>query len=454
MTAHDRRSILVVCILFSLSASLAVAGEPVTQGAPGGKIDYVAKLNELVKKGSDESLNAEPFYEKAFQLCVEPPASVEIRSWPSDLSEEQRLAWKQCVEANAEALRQLRLGTERASYWFQYRGSSLWDNEGLRDISKPRVLFFALTLRTKFEAAQGDMKNAIEDLLTTYRFGLDMKKRLLAWEQLMGIAILGGTWRTGFEILDRVPVDAGLLESLQKRLTALSRDQDLLIDLRYNEITQLDGIQKVYGNWPEKRDPKVIGDEIKQPALAVMAFQLSERKGARVTPAQVRSGMFNHSRAELMQLVREGQAYYEPLMSQTPFQWNRAGVDVDTKWKDFTGGNLVLEIMTPAAQRMAELSFRCRAMRDALLSVLALLRYKQDKAAFPEDWEELVRAGCLPEEPPDPYSEWPLVYRRARGGFVLYSVGADFKDNNGTHSPKWGAEWPGGDYVFWPVPKQ
>jgi hypothetical protein len=65
--------------------------------------------------------------------------------------------------------------------------------------------------------------------------------------------------------------------------------------------------------------------------------------------------------------------------------------------------------------------------------------------------DELVAAGYLAELPMDPYSEWPLVYRRTEGNFMLYSRGADFKDNNGVHSPKWGADARGGDYVFWPV---
>jgi len=111
----------------------------------------------------------------------------------------------------------------------------------------------------------------------------------------------------------------------------------------------------------------------------------------------------------------------------------------------------MLFVLLPAVPHVSEMSSRCRAERGALITTPALLQYKNDKGGFPADLEELVSAGYRSELPMDPYSQWPLVYRRVEGNFVLYSVGADFKDNGGKHDPKWGEKVQGGDFVFWPV---
>jgi len=100
-----------------------------------------------------------------------------------------------------------------------------------RYLSKTRDLFWALALRTKFKAADGNLGDAGDDLLVSLRFGTDLRKRLRLPEQLVGIAISRQTVRTGFQILDRVAITPPLLESLQRRLMELAKD-DVLVDLR------------------------------------------------------------------------------------------------------------------------------------------------------------------------------------------------------------------------------
>jgi hypothetical protein len=62
---------------------------------------------------------------------------------------------------------------------------------------------------------------------------------------------------------------------------------------------------------------------------------------------------------------------------------------------------------------------------------LALLRYKQARGAFPETLAALGLEGLT-----DPYTEEPLHYRPEGQGFVVYSVGEDRKDNDGTAQPE------------------
>jgi len=71
--------------------------------------------------------------------------------------------------------------------------------------------------------------------------------------------------------------------------------------------------------------------------------------------------------------------------------------------------------------------------------------------------QELVKRGYLTELPMDPYSDKPLVYKKTDDGFLLYSVGVNFKDDSGQiardDEGKIREYADEGDWVFWPVPK-
>jgi hypothetical protein len=60
---------------------------------------------------------------------------------------------------------------------------------------------------------------------------------------------------------------------------------------------------------------------------------------------------------------------------------------------------------------------------------LALLQYKQKQGSLPDSLESFKFPNIN-----DPFSDWPLVYKTEGQDFILYSIGPDQKDNNG--SPK------------------
>ncbi|HUU20759.1 MAG TPA: hypothetical protein VMW72_26670 [Sedimentisphaerales bacterium] len=98
---------------------------------------------------------------------------------------------------------------------------------------------------------------------------------------------------------------------------------------------------------------------------------------------------------------------------------------------------------------------------EALLTILALQRWRLDKEDYPDRLEELVKGDYLKQLPNDPYSDKPLIYKKTDDVFTLYSVGENFKDDSGEvlryfrtgEVAKWGF-WGSekyGDAVFWPV---
>jgi hypothetical protein len=111
---------------------------------------------------------------------------------------------------------------------------------------------------------------------------------------------------------------------------------------------------------------------------------------------------------------------------------------------------LMFSISCPGIIRVYELSIRSAAQRRGTLLILAIFRFKAEKARWPASLSE-VKADDILELRIDPYSERDFHYSIRENEFMLYSIGADGKDNSGRHDPKWGEGPDGGDYVFWPV---
>ena len=443
--------ILVACAMCNAMAGTSASSDA---GSPG--VDYVAKLNALVKRGQDESHNAEPYYRRALESCVELPGDLGgiDQWWPTQASAEQRTMAKEWVQANAEALSQLELGARKSGYWFQYRADRIADIDQPGYIRQTRILSTALVVRMRLRAVEGDVKSAIEDLVLCYRFGSDMKSRPLVTDQLVGIAILARTLETGFQTLGRMKVDRDLRDVLQSRLAELSKDQDFVFDLRGDELAALDAIQTVCAKWPAS--PKDVDfnsiDPAQKKCMDDAAAEFSRLLKLDLTIAEFWASVLSDPPDQLAQIVRMCYAYYDTVSAKTPWWWRREGIDFLGDVRDLVGENLLLYMLVPAVQQQAQLCSRARATHDALMTTLALLKYRDDKGDLPDSLEMLVSDGYLSRLPMDPYSDKPLIYKRTDGDFTLYSLALNFRDNGGKPS-LWGQDVVDGDQVFWPVHK-
>ncbi len=63
-------------------------------------------------------------------------------------------------------------------------------------------------------------------------------------------------------------------------------------------------------------------------------------------------------------------------------------------------------------------------------AALALKAYQMEHGNYPVSLEELRAKGGWPIDN-DPFTGWPLIYRREGNGFIIYSVGPDLFDNGG-----------------------
>jgi len=442
-----------VFVLVALVLGSAVAGTP-SPAAVTPRVDYVAQLNALIKQGQDESLNAEPYYRQALESCVELSGTLDKieRWWPTQSPPEQQVMARKWVQANAQALGRLELGARKPGYWFQYRGERITDFDQPHHIRQARILFTALVVRMRLRAADGDVRGAIDDLLLCYRFGSDMKSRPLMTDQLLGIAIQAQPLQTGFQILGRTTVGRDLRDLLQTRLAELSKDRDFVIDLRGDELAALDTLQTACAKLPaDYKDFDANSTDLAQREfMDKAAVEMSRILKLDLTTEEFQDSVTSDPPNQLAQRVRMCYAYCDTVSSKTPWQWRREYIDFFADVRDMIDENLLLYALVPAVQQQVQICSRGRATRDALMTTLSILKYRDDKGALPDDLESLVSAGYLSRLPMDPYSDKPLIYRRTDGDFTLYSVALNFRDNGGKPS-NWGQDVVDGDQVFWPI---
>ena len=124
----------------------------------------------------------------------------------------------------------------------------------------------------------------------------------------------------------------------------------------------------------------------------------------------------------------------------------------EVKKYDKTAQMMVENVLYPYVSSITALHqiyYKNKAVCEALLAILAVLRYEIANKTFPESLEILVSERYLNCLPIDPFSDQPLIYKKENGNFLLYSIGRDFDDDDGLHNNNWGKT--DGDYVFWPM---
>jgi hypothetical protein len=298
---------------------------------------------------------------------------------------------------NSRAIEQLQLGGNKPYCWFIQKGTNLEINPHLKEI---RELTFVLEARANLQAENGNINSVINDIVTIYKFGTHISegpKQLI--EKLVGIAIKGVSIKTAFDIIDKKMLNASSMKTLENKFVQLSADYNEPFDIRGETIF----MQQQVENEPSNRFYK--------------------------------------------RYLSSTLEYLDMIATMPPLKLHNEKAALTSKTNPW------VETLAPAIARAIQNKYRSRVEIKALITTLAIMRYNSDKNRYPATLSQLISAGYLKEQPIDPFSDKPLVYKRTQDGFILYSFGADFDDDGGRHS-KWGAGVKGGDHVFWPVEKR
>ncbi|MCA9102127.1 MAG: hypothetical protein KDA63_13280, partial [Planctomycetales bacterium] len=118
----------------------------------------------------------------------------------------------------------------------------------------------------------------------------------------------------------------------------------------------------------------------------------------------------------------------------------------DPRWR-------LLWLIAPPFESMLNAVDQAKQQREAVLTVIALQRYRLEHGEWPAALADLV-PDLLPAEPVDQATGEPLQYGLVDGLPLLYSVGGNGTDDGGigAEANRSGLTDPDGDWVLWPPP--
>jgi competence protein ComGC len=93
---------------------------------------------------------------------------------------------------------------------------------------------------------------------------------------------------------------------------------------------------------------------------------------------------------------------------------------------------VLARLLAPAMDKIAQAVQRSHAQQRCAIVALAAERFRKKNNRWPESLDELKAAGLIKEIPTDPFVGGPLKWKRTEDGVLVYAVGPDLTDNDGT----------------------
>ncbi len=447
----------------------------ISLGKPTINVNYVEEATRLVRPVADESLNAAPIYQKAFGAYKEPPQikletaetsladAVRGKDWITELTEEELVLMKQWLSDNTEAIEFFRQAVEKPYCWWELGAKDNFVlNILMPELNNIKNLVKTTVWQAKLNAYNRHTKEAFDDLLVCYRAGRHFKGTRTLVEQLVGMAIQGISIKSVFVILDNQDVDSQILKDLQVRLEEFMAEDTYIINYKVERFCGLDFLQRCYTD-----NGRGSGHMIPGRALELMSSIDGSYKSNDETWEKLEFGFYlavsiaSANRRDMSRVLDKAYNICEERTTKTPWQMHEENVNFDVdfyNWSTLKQKRYwLVSLLMPALDTINRIAYRHKTNVDALITTLAITRFKQSVGNHPESMDDLVAAGYLKSLPMDPWSDKPLVYKRTDDGFMLYGIGSNFKDDGGEVArddkgkvKKYADE---GDWVFWPVQK-
>ncbi|MBN1125905.1 MAG: hypothetical protein JXA82_12930 [Sedimentisphaerales bacterium] len=480
-----RRFRILRNLLFSFLIVLAVLAAWISRyyfGKPTIKVDYVQKLNDLTRPADyDPNENAAPLYEKAFAAFNRMPlyrykvtydpntyanldprymdgmdlryimmsmhpisGSTSAWPWPGDLDPNNLRILEEWIHSNEESMKYTKQATQKPYYWIE----QLAPNDELFELSRRKThripeLTRLLSWEMKLLAFQGEDREVLDNYLKTLIMADHLKGQRRYIDHVITLAVLRTPYEDLLLILNRSDIDVKILEEMQKTIEA--KELDTTFHLQAERFNMQDLLQRTFTddgrgnghfllreyNALRKRtygDLEIgfhlsdlddwsdffssIWDRDKEPGILSFCFWGEDRKA---TQARI---------DKLLMIWNE--------VNEQPFYWiERSSTLKKVESIYFSKGNLFIQTFFPLLRMKddSEIIAKTLTLREAVITVLALLRYKAEYNAYPDDLESLIEAGFLRTVPIDHFNGNPILYRKMGDDFILYSVGNDGMDN-------------------------
>ena len=449
-----KKVIIRICQVFGVFVLFVVARSLYFEvGSPNVAVDYSQWLNELVRQGRDENLNAKPYYDKAMELALELPESLEAASdYKGSIDDVDSVELEKYLDEMKPAFDALREGAEKPYYWPDYsikekvtRHSEFQARiieSQLESLSKIKQLAQSLRYyQIPWDVRNGNVEGALEDSNVLREFGSHFIGKGLLIEQLVGIAVEAMGMANIEKILFEHDVDTDILKWLQIEIEKDYVGRSFVFDHEMEKGFWLDWIQRGFTD-----DGNGNGRVLREGLPLV----IKDNKG-------MLSGFFFGTYPDRREVTESIESFFDECNKKYSIApWKLQGDEEEIiESAGFSSTSSFLNQSFLVSYKVNQLGWRYVCERNALVAICGVLRYKQENGHIPASLEELVEAGFLSELPFDPFSGNSLIYRPEGDSFILYSFGLDLKDNGGVVSTKNGKpfKWHGtdGDAVFWPV---
>ena len=309
------------------------------------------------------------------------------------------------IAKNHEALDLLYKMAEMPCFLYRDPGAPLQEvmgPEAVRMILATRLMGFDALLK----AESGDIPSAVDRI----RAGLGSVSKVAQEGTLLTYLISVAETRMLLSFLDAAcrgnEVDGGILLRLVADLEPSPWRERLAGSISGDRIFTLDsGLDTIQGNSRAMDDKKLFN---------------------RLLYWLLRPVLKDEVRWQLEKLTRWEQMARDPYFMQRELLKTDPAFSGNAPWyfklTGFLDGGAYGSIFLKGAQ--LEATFL------ASRTGLACRLFKSGTGQYPESLGELV-PGILKEIPVDPFTGKPLVYRREGGGFIVYSLGSNQKDDGG-----------------------
>lgn len=388
--------------------------------------------------------NALPYYKRAIELLVEPTDErFDVMMWPNDMTDEVVASLRNWISVNDRAIAEFEIGSKKPYCFREYSKESIGKLYAL-PIEGSALMTIIVLSRAEISAAQGDFQSSVSDILTVYRFGQHFAAPKPLVEQVMGLEMKELTLSVAFFILEKSEPSEIYLTELQLGLKDVSERKKIPIDFTLERLFFYDVIQRNFTNDGKGsgRIPRAFFDDRGKPDPILQYLGCPEND-----KDQIRRWR-NLDRRQTVQITDSFFTRLLYIKNLTPVQLHRRGIILRDYIQKSAMDNVFVLALTKTFAGDYHYAYRLKAQKDALIVIVAIMRYQLARGDLPDELEQLVQAGYLDSIPLDPYSDTPFVYKKKGSGFLLYSLGRDFDDDGGIRSSP---SEIGGDNVFWPV---
>ena len=284
-------------------------------------------------------------------------------------------------------------------------------NTLLPHLSGMRNFTRILCAKAYLEAKTGNPDTAWELLTTQVKFADALRTEPVLVSKVVRIAMIKLSCDTITKLCEIAPPNAQQSSDIQ----SLLKDLDDIRPL----IHSIDAERLLIGEWVFNLSK----DEMYKTNL-----QYNDKYDTGLLPKLIIFGItfkpiFLADHAAYLRFMRDGARFLEQPYSREQGEILEKGIQKKRY--------IVTRILTPAIFRVKQVHFQMTAHLRIVQAGLALLQYKQTEGTFPSSLEVLKLQNIN-----DPFSDKTLIYKTKGENFVLYSVGSDQKDNDGSPRQK------------------